>query len=76
MSPAFDQDLRLQQRIEEFAVEKLGAELPIERFHIAVLPGAAGLDEQGADAQQTQPLPDRRRREFRAVVQYPALLFS
>ncbi len=24
MSPALDQDLRLQQRIEEFAVEKLG----------------------------------------------------
>jgi hypothetical protein len=61
MSPALDQDLRLQQRIEELAVEKLGAELPIERFLIAVLPGAAGLDEQAADAQQTQPLPDRRR---------------
>ncbi len=35
MSPALDQDLGLQQRIEELAVEKLGAELPIERFHIA-----------------------------------------
>ena len=44
-SPALDQDLSLQQRIEQLAVEKLGAELPVERFDIAILPRASGLDE-------------------------------
>jgi hypothetical protein len=30
MSPALDQNLRLQQRIKELPVEKLGTELPVE----------------------------------------------
>ncbi len=48
MSPALDQDLGFEQRIEELAVEKLGAELSVEGFDVAVLPRASGLDEQGA----------------------------
>ncbi len=57
MSPTLDQDLGLEQRIEELAIEKLGAEFPIERFDIAVLPRASGLDEQGPHADLTQPPP-------------------
>jgi hypothetical protein len=45
MSPALDQDLGLEQRIEELAIEKFGAEFPVERFDIAILPRASGLDE-------------------------------
>jgi hypothetical protein len=45
MSPALDQDLGLEQRIEEFAIEKFGVEFPVERFDIAILPRASGLDE-------------------------------
>ncbi len=68
MPPALDQDLGLEQRIEELAIEKLGAEFPVERFDIAILPWASGLDEQSAHADLTQPLSDRSRREFRSVV--------
>ncbi len=68
MSPALDQDLGLEQRIEELAIQKLGAEFPVERFDIAILPRASGLDEQGAHADLTEPLSDRGRREFRSVV--------
>ncbi len=53
MSPALDQDLCLEQRIEELAIEKLGAEFSVERFDIAILPRTSGLDEQGADANPT-----------------------
>ena len=58
MSPALDQDLGLEQRIEEPAIEKLGAEFPVGRFDIAILPRASGLDEQVAHADLTQPLSD------------------
>ena len=46
MSPALDQDLCLEQRIEDLAIEKLGAEFPVERFDIAILPRASGPDER------------------------------
>jgi hypothetical protein len=44
MSPALDQDLGLEQRIEELAIEKLGAEFPAERFDMTILPRASGLE--------------------------------
>ena len=44
--PAFDEDLGFQQRVDAFAVEALVAELAVEGFHIAVLLGTAGLDEE------------------------------
>jgi hypothetical protein len=44
---------------------KTGDTEDVQRFDIAILPGAAGLAEQGADAQLLQPSPDLRRREFR-----------
>jgi hypothetical protein len=50
MSPALDQDLGLEQRIEELAIEKFGAKFPVERFDITILPRASGLDEKGAHA--------------------------
>jgi hypothetical protein len=62
MSPALDQDLGVEQRIEALAIEKLGAELPVERFDIAILPRASGLDKQSAHADLTQPFSDRSRR--------------
>ena len=45
-----DQDLGFEQRIGELALEKLGAELAVERFDITILPPTSGLDEQGAHA--------------------------
>ena len=37
-APALDQDLRLQQRVEDFAVEQLVAQLAVEALAVAVLP--------------------------------------
>ena len=76
MPAALDQDPGLEQRIEELAIEKPGAESPVERFDMTILPRASGLDEQRGHADLTQPLSDRSRRECRPVVQYLALLSS
>jgi hypothetical protein len=46
-SPSLDQHFRLLQRVEGLGVEKLVPELAVEALVVAVLPGAAGLDEQG-----------------------------
>src|SRR3712207_7873843 len=43
--PGLDEDLRLAQRVEDLAVEQLVAELAVERVAVAVLPRAAGSDE-------------------------------
>ena len=54
-SPAFDENLCLPQRVEDLTVEKLIPEFAIERLIVAVLPRAAGLDEQRLDIQLLQP---------------------
>jgi len=46
LPPAFDHHLGLPERIEEFPVQQLIPELPVEALHVAVLPGRAGLNEQ------------------------------
>ena len=43
-APALGQDLRFLQRVEDLAVEELIAQLAVERFTVAIFPGAAGLD--------------------------------
>lgn len=44
--PAFDQDLRLLERVEDLRVQQLVPQLAVERLDVAVLPRAAGLDKQ------------------------------
>ena len=41
-SPAFDDDLRLRERVEDLAVEEFVAQPGIERLDEAVLPGLPG----------------------------------
>ena len=53
--PVGDQDLRLLEGVEDLAVQELISELAVERLHIAVLPGRAGLDEQGGDPELGEP---------------------
>ena len=43
-APAFDDDLRLFQRVEDFAVEQFVTQAGIKTFDKAVLPGAAWRD--------------------------------
>ena len=46
-SPTLDHDLRLSERVEDFAIEELVAQTGIEAFHISVLPWAAAFDVGG-----------------------------
>src|SRR5664280_1871533 len=66
--PAGDEDLRLLERVEEFAVQEFVTQLAVERLDVAVLPGGAGLDEQGGDAEVTEPFAHRLGDELGTVV--------
>lgn len=48
--PGLDDGLGLFQAVEDLAVQQLVAQLSIEAFAAAVLPGATGLDVSGAVA--------------------------
>jgi len=68
LSPPLDQDFCFQRGVENLAVEELVTELPIEGFHIPILPGRSGLDEERVDADAGEPLAHHRRGEFRPIV--------
>ena len=68
MAPTFDEDLRLMQCIEEFAVQQLIPQLPVEGLHVAVLPGTPWFNEQRRDRKQAIPCPQRRGDELRPIV--------
>src|SRR5690242_2858327 len=67
-SPALDDDLRLAQRVEDLAIEKLVAQTRIEAFDEAVLPWAARRDVGGLRADRADPLLHRFGNELRAIV--------
>ena len=46
VTPVGDEHLGFEQRGEAFAVQELVSELAVKRLDVAVLPGAARLDEQ------------------------------
>ena len=66
--PAFGQHLDFLECVEDLAIQKLVAKSGIERLDVAVLPGAARLDEERSYLEPAKPLPDRLGREFRSVV--------
>ena len=49
------------ERIDELTVQALPAELVVEAFNVAVLPGATRIDVDGLDALFPEPLLDRCR---------------
>jgi len=63
-----DQDLSFFQRVEDLRVQELIAKLAVEAFTVTVLPRAARLDEQRADVQPCQPLPNRLGAELGPIV--------
>ena len=67
-SPSFDHDLRLLERVEDFAIEQLIAQLAVERLAIAVLPGTSWFDVGGLGADGCNPFAERECDELRAVV--------
>ena len=57
--PAFDDDLSLSQRVEDFAIEQFIAQARIEALDVAVLPGAAWRDVGGLGTDRCDPRPAR-----------------
>ena len=68
LPPCLDQHLRLLQVVEDLSIQQFIPKLAVEALDVAVLPGAARLDEQGAHLQPAQPLPHRLRDKLRPVV--------
>ena len=60
-APLLHQVLRLQTRGEDFAVQQVVAQFPVEALDVSALPGTARFDGQGADFQSAQELPHRLR---------------
>ena len=67
-APLFNDDLRFLEAAEQFAVEQLIAQLAVEGLAVAVLPRAAGCDEQRLRAQTSQPVTHDVRCHLRTVV--------
>ena len=55
LAPSFDDDLRFLQRVEDFAIKELVAELRVEALAITVLPRAAGHDVGGLGTDSSDP---------------------
>ena len=68
LTPTLDQHLRLQQRVEDLAIQKLITQLAVEGLHVAVLPRTTRLDVQRLDIQPCQPAPHSIGRELRSVI--------
>ena len=59
LPPALDHDLRINSVPEPLHRQALIAELAVEGFVRAVLPGLAGIDGCGVDMRLVKPLQDR-----------------
>ncbi len=66
--PAFDEHLRLRQRVEDLPIQQLVAKLPIEALHVTVLPRAARFDEHCAHADALEPVSDSLGGELRTII--------
>ena len=67
-APLLNEDLRLEERVEALPVEALISQLAVEGLDVAVLPGAAGLDEERPHPDPLQPAAHRPGGELGAVV--------
>lgn len=67
-SPALDEYLRFEQRVEYFAIQELISELAVKALDVAVLPGRTRFDEQGLHLDTLQPFPHALRCELRTIV--------
>ena len=70
-SPCLDQDCGFFQPMEDLHGQQLVSELAVEWLAIAVLPRAAGLDEQRADIQPTEPVSNSVGAKLWAVIPLP-----
>ena len=68
LSPLLDDSLCLLQAVEDFTVQQLIAQFPVEGLTVAILPGAAWFDEQGLGSNLGQPVAHDLRRHLGAIV--------
>ena len=55
-APLLDEYLRLEQRVEALTLEALVPELAVKRLDVAILPGAARLDEERLHGHALEPV--------------------
>ncbi len=67
-SPAFDDDPRLLQRVEDIAVQQLVAKLRVEALAIAVLPRATRFNVGRLGADRSNPVLHGLSDELRPIV--------
>jgi hypothetical protein len=66
--PAFDNDLGLAERVEDFAIEQFIAKARVEALDVAILPRTAPLDVSGLGADSCDPFLHGLGHELRSVV--------
>jgi hypothetical protein len=71
--PALDEDLRVSERADVLAIERLIAELGVEALGIPVLPGTAWLDVSRPGAQGRDPVAARLGHKLRPVIRADVL---
>lgn len=67
-TPAFDDDLRFPQRVEDLAIEQLVAQPGIKTLNEPVLPRTARRDVGGLCSDGADPLLHRLGNELRAII--------
>ena len=76
LASLLDDDLRFVQAVEDFSIQQFIAEIPVVRLAVAILPRAAGFDEQSswlqpASASCARPLPSWRLSNISLVTSSP-----
>ena len=66
--PAFDDDLSLAQRVEDFAIEQFIAQACVEALDVSVLPGAAWRNVGGLGTNGCDPFLHSLGNELRAII--------
>ena len=67
-TPHLDQNLRLAQRVEDFPIQELVSELPIEALDVTILLRASGGDVPGLHIYTIKPITHRMGGELAALV--------
>jgi hypothetical protein len=67
-APLLDGDLGFAQGVVDLAIQAFVAELAVEAFAVAILPGTTGFDLQWCSTHSFEPCPQRAGNKFRSVV--------
>ena len=68
LSPVSDHYSAFAQGVEHLPPETFPAELVVEAFHVAILPGTAWIDVEGLDFRLLQPVSQEVGDKLRSVI--------